>query len=158
MLEKQVRSLCWEDPLHKETATHSRILGNPRQRNLPPIPTSPLKVLRGSLFKQLESQERQTWLSDLKKITHSLKNTYSREFPSDPVLGLGSSTAEGPGSIPGQGTMILQAESWGKWRKRKEGNYESLMGKSQAISSWTSAPNILDLFCGTAGLRAGLAR
>ena len=55
--------------------------------------------------------------------------------------------------------MILQAESRGKRRKRKEGNYnESLVYKSQVISSWTSAPNIPDLLCGTAGLRAGLAR
>ena len=34
MQETQVRSLCWEDPLEKEMATHSSILGmeNPMDR------------------------------------------------------------------------------------------------------------------------------
>ena len=51
-------------------------------------------------------------------------------------LELSSFTAEGPSSIPGQGTMSLQAESRGKRRKRKEGNYnESLVRKLQVISS-----------------------
>jgi len=32
MCETQVQSLDWEDPLEKEMATHSSILGNPMDR------------------------------------------------------------------------------------------------------------------------------
>ena len=42
-----------------------------------------------------------------------------REFPGGPVVRTWHSHCQGPGSIPGQGTKILQAE-WGGQKKKKK--------------------------------------
>ena len=52
------------------------------------------------------------------QLSHRGKDASLREFPGGPWLGLQSFTAEGPGSVPGVGTRILQAACCGKKKKK----------------------------------------
>ena len=55
----------------------------------------------------------------LKEKVNLLKLDYPCEFPGDPGSGLHDFTAKKPGSVPGWGTKIPQAE-W-HWAKKKNG-------------------------------------
>ena len=121
ILEMQVRSLGWEDPLQKEMATHSRILGNPTDREtyIPsPHPHWSSLGVSSPTIEFMESQERETWLSDLTKITNSLKNTYSREFPSDPVVRTQLFHCRGSKFNPWSGNY--ESASWESRQKKKK--------------------------------------
>ena len=75
---------------------------------------TPWEDVRDNLFLKMKK-------SKLQNCVLSFKKSLLREFPG--TLGLHAFTAEGPGSISGQGTKIPQAVQQGKKKEKKRNIY-----------------------------------
>ena len=142
MRETQVWSLGWEDALEEGMATHPSILA----WRIPMDGEAWQATVQGVVkTEQLNTTQHNTTIYDSDEDVHKLlfttppwnlsvnpetRTVYSAwwEFPGGRVVRIPGIHCQGPGSVPGWGTEILQAvqHSWKKKKKKKKPSTPSL--------------------------------
>ena len=111
MQETRVRSLGWEDPLEKETATHSSILAWKIQRAVEAGGLQPMKLQRADTTEQLNSNN---WYKIYEHFGSDGKASVCNAGDPGSIPGLGRSPGEGNGS-PLQYSCLENPMDGGAW-------------------------------------------